>query len=176
VATGRGGETLESSEQQTAIFLSNEFAGGKAQAVERGGGRGSGAVVDDNGFNAQASRGRRDAREGVPDEIAATVIVRPLLLKLAIRGTLAATVRSAVPLLSENVAWVMAVLSKVRDMLPGGTTGSRANIIRSFPGSVEMVGFTGAVKFSTKRGGVLESSWAVTWVATSPMNSRRAAS
>jgi hypothetical protein len=101
---------------------------------------------------------------------------RPLLLKLAIRGELAAIVSSAVPLLSEKMAWLMVVLSKARDMLAGGMSGSRVKTILSLPGSVEMVGFTGAVKFSTRRGGVLESSCAVTWVAMSPMKSRRAGS
>jgi len=55
---------------------------------------------------------------GVPDEIAATVIVRPLLLKLAIRGTLAGNGQIGGAVASENVAWVMAVLSKVREHAP----------------------------------------------------------
>jgi hypothetical protein len=79
---------------------------------------------------------------------------RPLLLKLAIRGELAVIVSSAVPLLSEKMAWLMVVLSKARDMLAGERLPVKT--ILSLPGSVEMVRFTGR-KFGTRRGGVLES-------------------
>ena len=109
-----------------------------------------------------------------PCDAAATVIVRPLLLKLAISGAVPAIASSAEPLLSEKAACVMVLLSKERAWLPGGTSGSRVNTMRNLPGSVEIVGLTGALKFSTNLGGLAASSCAWTSVATSPMNSRRA--
>ena len=45
--------------------------------------------------------------------------------------------------------------------------------MRNRPGSVAMVGFTGAVKFMTSRGGVVLLSCAVKCVATLPTNNRR---
>ena len=47
----------------------------------------------------------------------------------------------------------MTLLSKEIDGLAGETTGSRLKTIRSLPGSVEIVGFTGALKFIASRGG-----------------------
>ncbi len=103
------------------------------------------------------------------------VMVRPSLLKLAIKGKVPLTAISAAPLLSENTADGMAASSKVNVGVPGATTGSRLNDIRSRPGSVAIVGLTGEEKFITRRGGVVRLSWAVKCVATLPTNRRRAA-
>src|ERR1035441_5087715 len=46
----------------------------------------------------------------------------------------------------------MTLLSKEIDWLPGETTASRLKTIRSLPGSVEIVGFTGALKGFDDRG------------------------
>src|SRR5260370_40600428 len=67
----------------------------------------------------------------------------------------------------------MTLLSKEIDWLPGETTGSRLKTIRSLPGSVEIVGFTGPLKFSVSRGGLLASSWKRICIPTSPTNNRR---
>ena len=67
----------------------------------------------------------------------------------------------------------MTLLAKEIIWLPGDTTGSRLKTIRSLPGSVEIVGFTGALKFSARRGGLLASSWKLIWTPTSPTNNRR---
>ena len=69
----------------------------------------------------------------------------------------------------------MAGLSKVRVCEPGGTSGSRVNTMRSFPGSVAIIGFTGEVKFMTRAGGFVLFTWAVKWTAAFPMNNRRGA-
>ncbi len=66
----------------------------------------------------------------------------------------------------------MGLLPKVRVGEAGDTTGSRANVIRSVPGSVATVGFTGAVKLKTRRGGLSPAREAVKCVATLPMNRR----
>ena len=84
-----------------------------------------------------------------------TMIVRPLLAKLAIRGTLAATTTSAAPLFSWKLAEGMSLLSKVSACDPGATTASWLKAMRNFPGSVAIIGFTGAVKFITNLGGVV---------------------
>jgi hypothetical protein len=70
----------------------------------------------------------------------------------------------------------MTLLSKEIDWLPGDTTGSRLKTIRSLPGSVEIVGFTGALKLSASRGGLPASSWKLICMPTSPTNNRRALS
>src|ERR1700674_3451166 len=70
----------------------------------------------------------------------------------------------------------MTLLSKEMDWLPGETTGSRLKTMRSLPGSVEIVGFTGALKLTARRGGVFVSSWKLIWMPTSPTNKRRALS
>ncbi len=49
----------------------------------------------------------------------------------------------------------MILLSKVSTCEPGATTASWVNTMRSFPGSVAIIGFTGAVKFMTNFGGVV---------------------
>ena len=91
-------------------------------------------------------------------EAADIVIVLPLLLKLAIKGEEALIVSSAAPLLSVNAACVITLLPNDTEEFAGGTSGSRENTITSLPGSVEIVGFTGAVKFSTSREGLVWSS------------------
>jgi len=70
----------------------------------------------------------------------------------------------------------MAGLSKVKVCEPGGTTGSRVNTMRSFPGSVAIIGFTADVKFMTSVGGFVLFTWAVKWMAVLPINNRREAS
>ena len=60
----------------------------------------------------------------------------------------------------------MAGLSKVKVCDPGGTSGSRVNTMRSFPGSVAIIGFTGEVKFITRVGGFVLFTWAVKWTAS----------
>src|SRR5580704_885507 len=101
------------------------------------------------------------------------MIVRPLLAKLAISGTVAATTNSAAPLFSRKVASGMILLSKVSACEPGATTASWLNAMRSFPGSVAIIGLTGAVKFITNFGGVVLLTWAVKCTATLPTNKRR---
>src|SRR6202050_2951520 len=66
----------------------------------------------------------------------------------------------------------IALLPKVRVGEAGATRGSRENVMRSAPGSVPTVGFTGEVKWKTSRGGLLAVRDAVKWVATLPMRSR----
>src|SRR5271165_1040164 len=104
------------------------------------------------------------------------MMVFPPLLKLAINGLLAVTSSSAMPLLSENVACVMILLSKEIVWLPGETTGSRLKSMRRRPGSVEMVGLTGALKFSSRREGGPDSSWKLGWMPVSATKRRRALS
>src|SRR5256885_13999387 len=65
----------------------------------------------------------------------------------------------------------MDLLPKVRVGDAGATTGSRVKVMRSFPGSAAMVGFTGAVKLKTRREG-LSASDAVKWGATLPIERR----
>ena len=48
--------------------------------------------------------------------------------------------------------------------------------MRSFPGSVAIIGFTGEVKFITRVGGFVLFTWAVKCTAVLPMNNRREAS
>src|ERR1700675_4131992 len=67
----------------------------------------------------------------------------------------------------------MAELSKVKVCDPGGTSGSRVKTMRSFPGSVAIIGFTGEVKFMTRVGGFVLLTWAVKWTAAFPINNRR---
>ncbi len=55
----------------------------------------------------------------------------------------------------------MVLLPKVRVGEAGATTGSRENVMRSAPGSVATMGFTGAVKWKTSRGGLSPDSEAV---------------
>ena len=68
---------------------------------------------------------------------------------------------------------VMILLSKEIDGFPGETTGSCLNSMRNFPGSVEIVGLTGALKVTVRRGGVLASRRKLGWMPTSPTNNRR---
>ena len=70
----------------------------------------------------------------------------------------------------------MTWLSKEMVWLPGETTASRLKTMRSLPGSVEMVGLTVLLKFSTRRGCGADSSWKLGRMPTSPMNKRRALS
>ena len=146
--------------------------------VEAGGGEGDGGI--DGGadctadctavFGVGATGGAGLCGAG------AMVIVRPSLLKVAISDASPTTVTSALPLFSANVAEEMVWSAKFRVCAPGGSSGSRRKTIRSRPGSVAMVGFTGEVKFMMSRGGVVRLSSAVNWVATLPTNSRRALS
>ena len=55
----------------------------------------------------------------------------------------------------------MALLPKVRVGEAGATSGSREKVMRSAPGSVAMLGFTGEVKWKTRRGGLSAVSEAV---------------
>ena len=64
------------------------------------------------------------------------------------------------------------MLPKVSVGEAGATSGSREKVIRKVPGSVETVGFTGAVKLKTRRGGAVVAKEAVKWVATLPMKRR----
>ena len=89
------------------------------------------------------------------------VRVRPSLLNAAIRGTLPLTVISARPLPSVKVAEGIVLSPKVRVGVLGETTGSLLKTIRNLPGSVAMLGFTGAVKFMTRRVGPVWASCAV---------------
>src|ERR1017187_3067836 len=79
------------------------------------------------------------------DLAGASVMVRPSLLKPAIRGTLVVIVISAAPLLSEYAAEGMVLLAKVSVGEAGAVTGSWPKVMRSLPGSVATEGLTGAV-------------------------------
>src|SRR5208283_350282 len=70
----------------------------------------------------------------------------------------------------------MTGLSNAIDWLPGLTMGSRLKTIFNLPGSVEMVGFTGAVKLRIRRGGLEASRRKLGWIATPAMKRRRALS
>ena len=63
----------------------------------------------------------------------------------------------------------MAALSKVKICEPGGTNGSCVKTMRSLPGSVAIIGFTGEVKFITKFGGFVLLTCAVKWTETSDL-------
>ena len=105
-----------------------------------------------------------------------TVMVWPLLLKLANKGTEPAMAISALPLLSEKLAEAMEGLENVSTGEPGGSTGSWVKTSMSLPGSVEMEGFTRAVKLISRAFGGLFLICAVKWTPASPMKRRRAAS
>ena len=66
----------------------------------------------------------------------------------------------------------MVLLPKVSVGEAGATSGSREKVMRRAPGSVATVGFTGAVKWKTSRGGLSADNDAVKWVATLPMKRR----
>jgi hypothetical protein len=85
-------------------------------------------------------------------------MVRPLLLKLAMSGTVPATVISAAPLLSWNVAAVIVLSLKFSVAGPDATTGSRGNKSVTLPGSVATLGFTGALKLKATLDGFVELS------------------
>src|SRR5712672_4695890 len=66
----------------------------------------------------------------------------------------------------------MTLLPKVSIGEAGPVRGSRRNVRRSFPGSLAMDGFTGAVKRKTRRDGLSGETEAVKCVAMLPMKSR----
>ena len=65
------------------------------------------------------------------------------------------------------------MLSKVSVCEPGGTRGSCVKIIRSLPGSVAIIGFTGELNSITRLGGFARFTCATKWTETFPMNNRR---
>src|SRR5256886_9986696 len=67
----------------------------------------------------------------------------------------------------------MILLSKVSVCEPGGTRGSCVKIIRSLPGSVATIGFTGELNSITRLGGFARFTCATKWTETFPMNNRR---
>ena len=80
------------------------------------------------------------------DELGAMVMVRPSLAKVAITGIVEVTVSVATPLASLKFAEGIVLLPKVSVGDAGATSGSRENVMRTEPGSVAILGFTGAVK------------------------------
>ena len=84
-------------------------------------------------------------------DAAEMVTVRPSLLKLAIAAAVEFTVMTAAPFPSLYVAEGMIRLPKVSRGEAGATSGSRLNVMRKVPGSVEIVGLTGDVKLKTRR-------------------------
>src|ERR1700722_482521 len=84
---------------------------------------------------------------------AAIVIVRPSLLKLAMTGAVELTVITAAPPPSLYVAEGIVLLPNVNIGNAGETRGSRLNVMRKIPGSVDTVGLTGDVKLNTRRDG-----------------------
>ena len=99
-------------------------------------------------------------------------MVLPSVLKLARRGMVVVTVISTAPLCSAYVAAGMILLANVSEGEAGAVMGSRLKVMRSLPGSVATVGFTGAVKLKTRREGSSGDTVAVKWMATLPMNRR----
>ena len=78
--------------------------------------------------------------------VGAIVMVLPSLLNVAITGIEAFTVIAAAALPSLKMADGIVLFPNVSVGDAGDTTGSRENVIRSEPGSVAMIGLTGAVK------------------------------
>src|SRR4051794_16621792 len=104
---------------------------------------------------------------------AAIVIVLRPSLNVACAGVVVAIVISAEPLASEKLAERIVGLSKFCGFAPPAISGSRLNVRRTRPGSVDIAGFTGAVKCSTRRFGLAFAISAEYEVLTSPTNSRR---